>query len=457
MSKTKDVNMLNGPLFFSIMIYTIPMILTNSLQLLFNAADLVVVGRFCGSSSVAAVGATTSLIHLIVNLFIGLSVGCGITAAQVLGANNIEKIHKIIHTSLPVAIICGVVITVVGLFSAEFLLTLMSTPSDILPLAASYLKIYFLGITATMIYNFCAAILRAAGDTRSPLIYLAISGAVNVALNIIFVICFHLDVVGVALATTLSQVLSAYLVVRALAKRKDRCRLSLTKLKIYKEPLLEFLRIGVPAGIQSTTFSFSNVIIQSSINSFGTAVVAGNSAAMNIDTFLNGVSNAFHHTAMNFTGQNVGIKNYSRALRVYKICLISSFFTNLLTSGTVILFSKQLLSFYITDSAVAISHGVRRLLVIGCCYFFCGIMDVTTGAIRGIGTSVRPMIISILGICVFRIIWISTVFQAPKWHNPTSLYISYPISWFITFVSVLITYIYVIKKLQKEKEKAQNL
>lgn len=453
MSKSKDVNMLKGPLLFSIIIYTVPMILTNALQLLFNAADLVVVGRFCGSNSVAAVGATTSLVHLIVNLFIGLSVGCGITSAQAIGAGKKEVVHKIVHTAVPTAFLCGIAITVIGFFGAEFFLKLMSTPEDILPLSALYLKIYFIGITATMIYNFCSAILRAAGDTRSPLIYLTLAGVVNVVLNMFFVIFFHMDVAGVALATTISQILAASLVALELMKRTDSCKLYLSKLKIYKKTLLEFLRIGVPAGIQSCTFSFSNVIIQSSINSLGTVVVAGNSAAINIDNFLYTITSAFHQTALNFTGQNIGVKNYKRALSVYKITILSALCVNIVVSGLVVLFSKELLGIYITDSAEAIAHGARRLFIVGAFNFVCVLMDVTAGAIRGTGVSIRPMIISILGVCGIRILWISTIFRIPNWHTPTNLYISYPISWFITFVALLITYLCVIKKLQKEKDR----
>ena len=244
---------------------------------------------------------------------------------------------------------------------------------------------------------------------------------------------------------------------RELIKRTDSCKLYLSKLKIYKKTLLEFLRIGVPAGIQSCTFSFSNVIIQSSINTFGTAVVAGNSAAINIDNFLYTITTAFHHTALNFTGQNVGIKNYKRALSVYKITLLSAFCVNVVVSGLVVIFSKQLLGIYITDSAEAIAHGVRRLLIVGIFNFVCVLMDVTAGAIRGTGVSIRPMIISILGVCGIRLLWVATIFRIPDWHTPTNLYISYPLSWAITFIALLITYLHVIKSFQKEKEVTPNV
>ncbi len=457
MSKTRDVNMLQGPLFVSIISYTVPIILTNALQLLFNAADLVVVGRFCGSISVAAVGSTSSLIHLIVNLFIGLSIGCGITAAQAMGANDTKRIHEIIHTALPTAIICGIIITVVGFFGAEFFLGLMSTPKEVLPLAASYLEIYFLGITATMIYNFFAAILRAAGDTKSPLIFLIIAGVVNVVLNLVFVIFFHLDVVGVALATTISQVLSAVLVVRALMIRDDRCRLWLGKIKIHKEQLLMFLKIGIPAGIQSCTFSFSNVIIQSSINSLGTVVVSGNSAAMNIDNFLYTISSAFHQTTLNFTGQNVGVKNYKRAWEVHKISIVSVFIITSVIGMVIAVFGESLLSIYITDSAAAVAAGRTRLWVLAATYGIGSLMEASSGAIRGMGISVRPMIISILGVCGVRLLWIYTIFAIPKYHTAASLYTSYPVSWFVTFVALFITYVIAIKKRQREQQAAKAL
>ncbi len=453
MLKQKNINMLEGPLFFSVIRYTFPIILTNAFQLLFNAADIVVVGRFCGSISVAAVGSTSSLIHLITNLFIGLSIGCGITAAQSLGAGDKEKTKCIVHTALPVALICGVIITFVGILGANFFLTLMSTPSDILPLSVTYLKIYFLGITSTMVYNFCSAILRAMGDTKSPLMFLTVSGFLNVVLNLIFVIVFHLDVAGVAIATAASQTLAAVLSVLALIKIDGPCKLKVKAIKIYKAELLEFLRIGIPAGIQSCTFSFSNVIIQSSINSLGTAVVAGNSAAMNIDNFLHTITSAFHQTALNFTGQNVGIKNYKRAVSIFKICNISSIISAIAAGGLIILFAKPLLSIYITDSPDAIAIGVIRLTILGLTYGIGGYMDTTSGALRGTGISFTPMLASILGICGIRILWIYTIFQIPAFHNVTTIYISYPVTWIVTGIAETILYFTIIKKRQRQKTK----
>ncbi len=450
MLKQKNINMLEGPLFFSVIRYTIPIILTNAFQLLFNAADVIVVGRFCGSVSVAAVGSTTSLIHLITNLFIGLSIGCGITAAQSLGAGTKEKTKRIVHTALPIALLCGVIITVAGIVGAEFFLKLMSTPSDILKLASLYLKIYFLGITSTMVYNFCAAILRAVGDTKSPLLFLTLSGFLNVVLNLIFVIVFRLDVAGVAIATAVSQTLAAILSVLALIKIDGPCKLSVKAIKIYKSEFWEFLRIGIPAGIQSCTFSFSNVIIQSSINSLGTAVVAGNSAAQNIDHFLNTATDAFHQTALNFTGQNIGIKNYKRAASIFKICNVCSVLCTIAAGSLLTLFAKPLLSIYITDSPDAIAIGVIRITVLGLTYFIGAYMQTTSGALRGMGISFTPMLVSILGVCGIRILWIYTVFQIPAFHNVTTIYASYPVTWIITGIAQTILYFIIIKKRQRQ-------
>ena len=446
-----NVNMLHGPLFKNILVYTIPIILSNILQLLFNAADLVVVGRYCGSVSVAAVGATTSLIHLLTNFFIGLSVGTGVIVAMSIGSRDKESTRQIVHTAIPTALVSGIILTILGIMLSENVLKLMSTPENVLPLSALYMKIYFAGITATMIYNFCAAILRAVGDTKSPLVFLTISGVVNVILNLIFVIAFKMDVAGVALATTISQILSALLTMRALMKRNDACKLKLKEIRVYKKPLLDILKIGLPAGVQSSLFSISNVIIQSSINSFGEIVVAGSAAAANIEGFVLVIMNSFHQTALNFTGQNVGIKNYKRVAKIYRECIISVMVTGLVLGFACCFCANGLLSIYITDSDMAIKEGIVRLTCICLPYFLAGIMDVTTGTIRGMGVSLTPMIITVLGVCVMRIVWIFTVFQIEQFHTPSGLYISYPISWFLTFVAELIAFMVVYKK------KAKNL
>ena len=411
--KKQNQNMLQGPLVSNIILYTIPIILTSVLQLLFNAADLVVVGRYCGSVSVAAVGATGSITNLIVNLFIGLSVGAGVTVAHALGGHEDEAVHRTVHTALPAALVSGVVLTIVGVAFSETFLRLMDTPENVLPLSTIYMKIYFGGMTFNMVYNFCASILRAAGDTKSPLIFLGIS---------------------------------AVLVVIVLMRRNDACRLHLSKMRFYKVQLLKMLRIGLPAGIQGSMFSISNVLIQSSINSFGDVLMSGNAAAANIEGFVYAMVNAFHQTVVNFIGQNVGAHQYKRVRKILLICLISVSVAGVCGGLAANLLGPSLLSIYITDSAEAISYGMLRLAYVGIPYFICGLMDVSTGALRGMGASVVPMIISVLGVCGIRIGWIYTIFQVQQFHTPQCLYTSYPVSWAATFLAQLMAFWIVYRK-----------
>lgn len=444
--KRSDRSMLSGPLFSNIVIYTIPIILTSLLQLLFNAADLVVVGQFCGSLSVAAVGATGAITNLIVNLFVGLSVGAGVSVAHGIGCKDDEAVHKAVHTALPVALISGVFLTFVGVFLSEYLLGLMGTPENILPLSALYMKIYFCGITFALVYNYCASILRAAGDTKSPLVFLTTAGVINVVLNLIFVRVFHMNVAGVALATTISQGVSAVLVVIALMKRTDACRLFFKRMKIYKPQLMKMITIGLPAGIQGSLFSISNVLIQSSINSFGDIFVSGNAAAGNIEGFVYVSLNAFHQTAVNFTGQNVGAGQYKRVSKIFAICLGCVTVVGLSIGGIAYALAPKLLGIYITDSAEAISFGVLRMAFICLPYFILGLMDVATGTLRGMGASFVPMVISVLGVCGLRILWIYTIFQVPQYHTPECLYTSYPVSWTVTFLCELVAFLVIYRK-----------
>lgn len=444
--KRFNQSMLQGPLLPSIISYTIPIILTSLLQLLFNAADLVIVGRYRGSLSVAAVSATGALINLIINLFIGLSIGSGVSVAHALGGKQTEEVRRTVHTALPTALVGGLLVSVVGIMFSEPLLRMMGTPENVLPLSALYMKIYFSGMVFTMVYNFCASILRAAGDSRSPLIYLGFAGVINVVMNIFFVTVFNMNVEGVAIATVISQAVSAVLVVRALIRRTDACHLELKELRFYKPQLLKILRIGLPAGIQSSLFSISNVIIQSSINSFGDILMSGNGAAGSIEGFLYVTFNAFQQTAVNFIGQNAGAKQFKRARNILLICMACAV---IITVGLSILtfnFGPQLLSIYITDSAQAIQYGMIRITYVTLPYFLCALMDVTTGGLRGLGASMTPMLISVLGVCGVRLAWIFTIFQIPAYHTPESLYFSYPISWGITFLCQLTAFMIIYKK-----------
>ena len=444
--KVRSGNLLEGPLLPNIITYTIPIILTSLLQLLFNAADLVVVGRFCGSVSVAAVGATGSITNLIVNLFIGLSVGAGVSVAHAYGERDAQAVHRTVHTAVVTALVGGAVLTVIGVTFSETFLHMMGTPENVLKLSAVYMKIYFGGIVFSMIYNFCASILRAAGDTKSPLVFLSIAGVVNVVLNLIFVTVFHMNVAGVALATTISQAVSAVLVVLALMKRDDACRLDLRMVRFHKAQLIKMIKIGLPAGIQGSLFSISNVLIQSSINSFGDIFMSGNAAASNIEGFAYVCINAFSQASVNFVGQNAGAKQYDRVRKTVLICLACVFVVGLGVGLLFYTFAEQLLSIYITDSAEAISYGVIRMAFICLTYFTCGMMDSLTGALRGLGASMVPMVICILGVCVFRVAWIYTIFQVPQFHTPECLYLSYPISWVITFAFEFVAFLMVYRR-----------
>lgn len=447
--KALSQRMLRGPLLPSILLYTIPIILTSLLQLLFNAADLVIVGRWCGSVAVAAVGATGSITNLIVNLFIGLSVGSGVTMAHALGGRNEDAAQKTVHTTLPIALISGLFLTVIGVIFSETFLRLMGTPDDVLPLSAKYMRIYFCGITFTMVYNFCASILRAAGDTKSPLIFLTLAGIINVVMNVLFITKLGMDVDGVALATVISQGVAAILVVIAMMRRTDESRLELKKLRIYKVQLLKIIRIGLPAGLQSSMFSISNVIIQSSVNSFGSVVMSGNAAAGNIEGFVYATMNAFQQTAVNFTGQNLGAHRYDRIRKILWWCLGSVTVVGLVLGLTVYGFGPKLLSIYITDSPEAIQYGMLRLAYMCIPYFLCGTMDVSSGALRGLGSSFAPMVISVLGVCGMRIGWIYTIFQIPQFHSVDILFLSYPISWALTYAAQLFAFLYLFGRYRK--------
>lgn len=442
-------SMLEGPLFPGIVRYTLPIILTSLLQLLFNAADLVVVGQFCGSVSLAAVGATGALTNLMVNFFIGLSVGAGVTVAHSLGSREDEMVFRTVHTTLPVSIISGAALTVIGIACSKAFLRMMGTPDTVLPLSAVYMEIYFGGITFTMIYNFCAAILRAAGDTKSPLIFLFIAGVVNVILNVIFVRFFNMNVAGVALATVISQAISAVLVVLELMRRKDACKLTLKKMRIYAAPLKKMILIGMPAGIQGSLFSISNVIIQSSINSFGDVFMSGNAAAGNLEGFVYVSLNAFQQTAVNFIGQNAGARQWDRIRKILWICLGCVTVLGLVLGTAMYAAGPTLLSIYITDSPEAMAYGMVRLGYICLPYFLCGLMDVTTGALRGLGSSLTPMLICVLGVCGLRIGWIYTIFQVPAFHTPDCLYLSYAVSWIVTFLCELAALLAVFRKMTR--------
>ena len=449
--KKYEMDMCSGSILKKMLMFTLPLMLSSILQLLFNAADIVVVGRFAGDNSLAAVGSTTALINLLTNLFVGLSIGANVTAARNYGGKREDALSRTVHTSITISIISGVVLTVIGVLGTKEMLRLMSTPDEIIDLAADYLRIYFAGITATTIYNFGSALLRAIGDTKRPLYYLLAAGAVNVVLNLLFVIVFKMDVSGVALATIISESLSAFLVIRCLMRETGAIKLELKKLRVHKAELISIIRIGLPAGFQGIVFALSNVVIQSSVNLFGNIVVAGNSAAANIEGFVYMAMNSFYQATLSFMSQNFGAGQYKRLNKILacgELCVVA---VGLVLGNAAVLFGNQLLSIY-SDSPEVIAAGMVRLHYISKVYFLCGIMDVLVGALRGIGYSVLPMVVSLLGACGLRLLWIATVFQIPRFHKVEVVYLSYAITWIITAGVHFLCYVIVRKKVTKKYE-----
>ena len=447
--KSYEMNMCEGPLAGKMLIFTIPLMFSGILQLLFNAADTIVVGRYAGAQALAAVGSTSSLINLLVNMFMGLSVGANILISRYYGAKKDDDIRETVHTSITVAALAGVILAVLGNIFAKPLLLLMGSPEDVVDLAAIYVKIYFMGMPVILIYNYGAAILRAIGDTKRPLYYLTTAGVVNVVLNLVFVIRFDMSVAGVALATVIAQCVSVVLLLRCMCKMEGSCRLEPKKLGINKEKAFLLLRHGLPAGLQGSVFSFSNVLIQSSINSFGSIAMAGSSAAANIEGFVYTAMNSFQQTALCFTSQNLGGGKYDRITKVLRNSLFMVAFVGVVMGGGCYLFGKQLLHIYSSDAEV-ISYGLTRMQWICLPYFLCGLMDAMVGMLRGLGYAVVPMCVSIIGACGLRIVWIATIFA--KFHSLDVLFCSYPISWILTGGTHLICFIVVWSKLKKRLE-----
>ena len=443
MKKSYEMDMIHGPLLGNVLLYAFPLMLSGILQLLFNAADVIVVGRFAGPQALAAVGSTGSLTGLLTNLFIGLSIGTNVLVARYYGAQNYESIKETIDTSIITAFFGGLILVLVGLFASRPMLDLMGTPDDVIDLSVLYMQILFAGMPFQMLYNFGAAILRSVGDTRRPLYFLTIAGVVNVVLNLIFVIVFHMSVAGVALATIASHGVSCVLVLRCLIKSDSIISINIKDLKFSINKMMAMLRIGLPAGFQGIVFSISNMLIQSSVNSFGSTVMAGNTAAQNVESFVYTAMNAFYQTNLSFTSQNYGAKNHKRIDKVLLVCLALVVVTGLIIGVGAYLCGDILLGLYTTEPEV-IQYGLNRMSVIAVFYFICGIMDVMVGSIRGLGYAVMPMIVSLLGACALRVIWVLTIFQL--YHTQFSLYVSYPISWAVTALAHLGCYLVVRKK-----------
>lgn len=439
-----EMDMCSGALLPKILLYSLPLMLSGILQLLFNAADIVVVGRFAGNDALAAVGSTSSLINLLVNVFMGLSVGTNVMVAHFYGAGQKRELEEMVHTAILTSIVSGVILIFVGLVLSRPALLLMDTPENVIDQAVLYIRIYFVGMPVMMLYNFGSAVLRAVGDTRRPLYFLLIAGVINVILNLFFVITLSMGVAGVALATVISQCVSAALVLLCLMRSEGDYQVSLKKLRIVKDKMLKMAQIGLPAGLQGALFSVSNVLIQSSVNSFGSIAMAGNTAAQNLEGFVYTAMNSLHQTCISFTGQNYGARQYKRMGRILLICLGCVIAVGVLMGNGVYLAGGILLKLYSPDAEV-IEYGILRLLYICTTYALCGMMDVMVGAIRGMGYGVMPMLVSLTGACLFRVVWIMTVFRAH--HSLEVLYVSYPISWALTFSVHLLCFLIVYRRI----------
>ncbi len=443
--KQYSVDMINGPMFKSIVAFVAPLIFANILQLLYNAADIIVVSRFAGSDAMASVGSTSSINSLIVSLFIGFSAGASVIVSRRYGAHDDEGVHRAVHTAILLGIIAGIIAMIAGICLSGFVLKLMGTPEGkVLDGAVLYMRIIFIGMPANLIFNFGATVLRAIGDTKRPLYILSFSGIVNVVLNLVFVVRFHMGVAGVAWATSISNYISALAVIYALLRADGSYKLVFKKLKLYKEELGEILKIGLPAGIQGSMFGISNTLIQSGVNSFGTAAIAGNSAASNIESFVYTSMNAFGQASITGVSQNYGAKNEKGIYKSYNTCVLCVTVVGFILGALSAIFARPLLGIYIADSPEAIEFGMVRVLISGFTYFFCGIMEVQVGMLRGIGYSTMTMINSLVGVCGFRVLWIT--FVLPLHRSTKVLYMCWPISWILVVVMNLICYLIVRKK-----------
>lgn len=448
--KSVQIRMTEGAITSKLVAFSVPLIFSSVLQLMFNAADVIVVGRFAGDNSLAAVGSTTSLVNLLVNLFQGLSIGTNVVAANYFGAGRKKELFQTVHTAMLLSVLSGMLLTVLGVLGARVLLRMMQAPDEVLSLAAVYLRIYFGGITATMIYNFGSALLRAKGDTRRPLFILCAAGIVNIVLNLLFVIPLGMDVAGVALATVISQCFAAALVVVILVREADGFRLELKRLHLDRDVFIRILKIGLPAGFQGIMFSFSNVIIQSSINLFGSAVIAGNSAGISIEGFVYTAMNGFSQGTLTFTSQNMGAGKTERIKRAVVVSQCLVIFIGVVFGNAVVFFSRPLLGIFSRNPDV-IAAGVQRLRIVCSTYALCGMMDCMGNAVRGIGHSVLPMLITLVGACGLRLLWIATVFQADRFHTCPVIFLSYPVSWMLTFAAHLVCFVVVFRRIEKNR------
>ncbi len=439
MQSKSVLDMTNGPFLKKIFLFAMPLVFTGLLQIFYNTADVVVVGRFAGSESLAAVGATGPLVNLILNVFMGLSMGSGVMTARHIGARDDERTENCVHTAMLISVFAGITVSIIGFFCSKTMLGWMNAPEDVIDLSSLYLKIYFLGSPGSLIFNFGASIVRAMGDTRRPLYYLGSTGLVNIALNLVLVIVFNLGVAGVAIATITAQYLSAIMIVIRMTRLDNACRLKFKNLRIHTKELAQIVRIGLPAGLQNSMFSISNVIIQSTINSFGSVAMAGITAGSNYDGYIYVCTNALAQTTMTFTSQNIGAKKYENTTNVFRYCIFMTAVISVVMSVLGIIAGKAIVGMFSNKSEV-IAIGVQRLRLVMPFYCFCSLMDVTAGQLRGMGRSTQPAIISLLGVCGLRLAWI--FFVLPHNHTLMTLYWAYPVSWAGTFFAQILYYAY---------------
>ena len=454
-NRRTEINMTEGPFLKKIIVFVIPLILTGVLQCLYNAADLSVVGRFDGELALAAVGSTGALNNLVVGLFMGLAVGAGVVVAQNMGALKYKRVNQTVHSSILLAVVLGVIVAIVGLIFTRPLVIWMDTPANVVDGAVLYMRIIFLGIPASMVYNYAAAMVRSTGDTKHPLIFLSVSGVVNVVLNLILVIVFRLGVAGVAIGTIASQYLSAVMILRFMHKSEGPIHLSFKSLRLHTPLLKKILYIGIPSGLQGTLFSFSNVLIQSSLNALDTELsmmgnlVAGNTAAGNLEGFVYIAMNAVYQASMTFVGQNVGAKRYSNIKKIVWTCVLCAASIGIVSSAVILLFREFFVGLYVKGNPVVMQGAIRRMLIILPLYWMCGVMETLSGALRGMGKSVTAMIVSLMGACALRIVWIKTFFV--WFHSLECLYFSYPVSWTLVIVTDTICLFFFYRKLTRPK------
>ena len=448
MKKNLTADMTTGPFFKKIILFSIPLIFTGLLQLVYNTADTVIVGRFAGKQALAAVGSTGSLVALILNVFMGLAMGAGVVTAKYIGAGNMQKIKRCTHTAMLLSVVCGIAVGIIGFFVSGWMLRLMNVEAEILALSTLYLKIYFLGAPGMLIYNFGAAILRSHGDTQRPLYILFLSGIVNIVLNLILVIPVKLGVSGVAIATVVSQYISAVLVVVCLLRTDSVIKIHLKELRIHKTELLEIIKIGVPAGIQNSMFSIANVIIQSSVNAFGENAMAGIAAGSNYDSYIYTCTNAFAQTTMTFTSQNVGAEKYENVSKIYGRCLLLTCVVAGGLSCIGYVLRSQIVGIF-SDVPEVIAIGAERMQLIMPFYITCSLQDVAAGQIRGLGRSTEPMLVSLIGTCGVRLLWLFVFL--PMNRTLMNLFVAYPLSWAITFIAQAALYAVLKKKLMKNR------